>query len=63
MFFFLKVLQEESKFVTQWQLHLHVIKHLRRVFQKVLFAGIKFTAIKVDTSTKYVDKEKWRTKG
>ena len=43
-------------------LYLHVVKHLRRFTQKVLFAGIVFTAIKVDTSTKYVDREKRCTK-
>ena len=43
-------------------LYLHVVKHLRRFTQKVLFEGIVFTAIKVDTSTKYVDREKRYTK-
>ena len=46
--------------VTHRPLHLHAVKHLRRFFQKVLFAGILFTAIKVDTSTKYVSEGKRR---
>ena len=46
--------------VTHRPLHLHVVKLLRRFFQKVLSAGILFTAIKVSTSTKYVGEGKRR---
>ena len=38
------MLQEESKFVTHRPLPPPIVKHLRRFFQKVLFAGILFTA-------------------
>ena len=44
--------------VTHRSLHLHAVKYLRRFFQKVLFAGILFTAINVDTSTNYVGEGK-----